>query len=57
MSNPANTRVVAYHWYLGSAFWRASHTCEKCGKRRATDITSLISASSRSYRARSSRAV
>ena len=45
------TRVAAYHWYLGSAFWRerrefilqrAGHTCEKCGKRRATGyITSL----------------
>jgi hypothetical protein len=22
MSNPAYTRVAAYHWYLGSAFWR-----------------------------------
>jgi 5-methylcytosine-specific restriction endonuclease McrA len=50
MSNPAFTRVAAYHWYLGSAFWRerrefilerANYTCEKCGKRRATEVHHL----------------
>jgi 5-methylcytosine-specific restriction endonuclease McrA len=50
MSNPAHSRVAAYHWYLGSAFWRerrefilerASHICEKCGKRRATEVHHL----------------
>jgi 5-methylcytosine-specific restriction endonuclease McrA len=44
------TRVAAYHWYLGSAFWRerrefilerANHTCEKCRKRRATEVHHL----------------
>jgi hypothetical protein len=50
MSNPAYSRVAAYHWYLGSAFWRerrefilgrANHICEKCEKRRATEVHHL----------------
>jgi len=50
MSNPAYNRVAAYRWYLGSAFWRerrevilerANHTCQKCGKRRATEVHHL----------------
>jgi hypothetical protein len=43
----ALNRVSAFHWYLGSAFWRerrehvmqrANNTCEKCGKRPATEV-------------------
>jgi 5-methylcytosine-specific restriction endonuclease McrA len=50
MFNPANNRITAYHWYLGSAFWRerrefilqrANFTCEKCGKRRAIEVHHL----------------
>jgi hypothetical protein len=46
----ALNRHTAYAWYLGSAFWRerrdfilhrAGHTCEKCGKRRATEVHHL----------------
>jgi hypothetical protein len=58
MSNPAYTRVAAYHWYLGSAFWRErrefiwrANRCEVGSGERPRYITSLISASSRSYRA------
>jgi hypothetical protein len=41
------TKVSAYHWYLGSAFWterrqhaleRANYICERCTKRRATQV-------------------
>jgi 5-methylcytosine-specific restriction endonuclease McrA len=40
----------AYTWYLGSAFWRerrehvlqrANQTCEKCGRRPATEVHHL----------------
>ena len=50
MPNPAYSRVAAYHWYLGAAFWRerrefilerASHICERCRKRRATEVHHL----------------
>jgi 5-methylcytosine-specific restriction endonuclease McrA len=43
-------RKAAYHWYLGSAFWREksqyilerdNHTCQKCLKRRATQVHHL----------------
>jgi hypothetical protein len=43
-------RVTAYGWYLGSAFWRerrdhilqrANQTCEKCQRRRATEVHHL----------------
>jgi hypothetical protein len=46
----ALNRLTAYGWYLGSAFWRerrehilqrANHTCEKCGKRPATEVHHL----------------
>jgi hypothetical protein len=46
----AYNRVTAYSWYLGSAFWRerreyilqrANYTCEKCGKRSATEVHHL----------------
>ena len=49
VSNAFN-RISAYNWYLGSAFWRgrrehilkrANHTCEKCGKRPATEVHHL----------------
>jgi hypothetical protein len=52
MSNRATAlnRFTAYTWYLGSAFWRerrehilqrASHTCEKCETRPATEVHHL----------------
>jgi hypothetical protein len=46
----AFNRKTAYHWYLGSAFWRerseyilrrANYICEKCGKRPATEVHHL----------------
>jgi 5-methylcytosine-specific restriction endonuclease McrA len=46
----ALNRHTAYAWYRGTAFWRerrefilqrAGHTCEKCGKRRATEVHHL----------------
>jgi hypothetical protein len=46
----ALNRHTAYGWYLGSAFWRerrehilqrANYTCEKCGKRPATEVHHL----------------
>jgi hypothetical protein len=50
IKRPALNRHTAYSWYLGSAFWRerrehillrANHTCEKCGKRPATEVHHL----------------
>jgi len=47
---PALNRVSAYHWYLGSAFWRerrehilerANYICERCGERPATEVHHL----------------
>src|SRR5262249_11885573 len=49
VSNAFN-RISAYSWYRGSAFWRerrehilkrANYTCEKCGKRPATEVHHL----------------
>ena len=46
----AYNRISAYHWYLGSAFWRerreyalkrANHRCERCKERRATEVHHL----------------
>jgi hypothetical protein len=46
----ALNRIPAYHWYLGSAFWRersefilrrAGYICEKCRLRRATEVHHL----------------
>jgi 5-methylcytosine-specific restriction endonuclease McrA len=46
----AHNRITAYHWYLGSAFWRerrehilelADHIWEKCGKWGATEVHHL----------------
>lgn len=43
-------RTTAYHWYLGTAFWRerrehtmrrANHICERCKERRATEVHHL----------------
>jgi hypothetical protein len=47
---PNLCRQTAYHWYLGSAFWReksqyilrrANYICEKCGIRPATEVHHL----------------
>lgn len=44
---PAYNRRSSYHWYLGTAFWRerreraleqAKYTCERCKKRRASEV-------------------
>ena len=50
MQISALNRKSAYQWYLGSAFWRerqdaclrrANFTCERCKKRRATQVHHL----------------
>jgi hypothetical protein len=47
---PAYNSKSAYHWYLGSRSWREksqyilerdNHTCQKCLKRRATQVHHL----------------
>jgi 5-methylcytosine-specific restriction endonuclease McrA len=47
---PTYNRFTAYHWYLGSAFWRerreyilkrANGKCEKCGQRPPTEVHHL----------------
>jgi hypothetical protein len=46
----AFNRKTAYHWYLGSRFWRerseyilkrANYICEKCGQRPGTEVHHL----------------
>lgn len=43
-------RTTAYHWYLGTPFWRerrehvmkrAQHVCEKCKAAKATEVHHL----------------